>query len=144
MKHVITEKDLADLIVEAEIDIKRKENTLKEGWSALKGNLKPMNLIRDMISSPKNNGLGISSASASKNNLMASGLPLMAAKVAGAFLVNRWMAKKSFGIARMAAGMLLTSGVTALLSKFTTKKLNQTRSNLQQLTSEQLQQPKAV
>ncbi len=143
MKHIITQKELSNKIVDAEIDIKRQEMRMKEGWSTLKGDLRPMNLVKEMISGPKSNKLGISSP-IGKNNIMSSGLPMMAAKVAGAFLVNRWMAKKSGGIMRMAAGMLLTSGATMLLSKFTHKKLNETRSNLKQISAEPFPRSSAV
>lgn len=143
MKHIITQKELSNKIVDAEIDIKRQEMRIKEGWATLKGDLRPMNLVKEMISGPKKTKNGII-APASKIGIMSSGLPMMAAKLAGAFLVNRWMAKKSNSIVRMGAGMLLTSGVTALLSKFTHRKRHETRSDVQQMSNGSLQHPGSV
>lgn len=143
MKHINTVKELSDHIVEAEINVKRQEMKLKEGWSTLKGDLRPMNLVKEMISGPRKNKQGIS-MTGNKNGIMSSGLPMVAVKLVGGFLINRWMAKKSSGILKMGAGMLLTSGVTALLSRFTNRKLSETRSNLQHISNGTVQRPRAV
>jgi hypothetical protein len=123
MKTKIKAKDLEDLIVEAELDVKRKQMNLKNGWSEFKHGMRPGNLVKDMLFS-KSSSNGISKAGETGNSLLGSGLPGMAAKAAAGFLLNRWMVKKSYGATKMAAGMLVQTGLAAMLSRWAAKRLS--------------------
>ncbi len=117
---ITTQDELTREIADTELDIDRQRLSIKNGWHALKEDMRPANLVRGLFSRPSNSLTG--STALSKNGI-SSGLPMMAAKVAAGFLVNRWMAKKSLGATKLAAGMLLQSGLVALISKWTSRKL---------------------
>jgi len=74
-----------------------------------------------LFSKSKSNG--ISNPGESGNNLLNSGLPGLAAKAAAGFLLNRWMVKKSYGATKMAAGMLVKSGLVTMLSRWAANRL---------------------
>ena len=71
MKQKLIGKDLEDLIVEAELDVKRKQINLKNGWAELKHDMRPVNLVKDMLFS-KSNSNGNSSSGETGNSLLNS------------------------------------------------------------------------
>jgi len=130
MKQKIKAKDLEDLLVEAELDVKRKQLNLKNGWAEFKDGMRPGNLVKDMLFS-KSKSNGISNSGESGNNLLNSGLPGLAAKAAAGFLLNRWMVKKSYGATKMAAGMLVKSGLVTMLSRWAANRLEKKQAILE-------------
>jgi len=119
MKQKLKAKDLEDLIVEAELDIKRKQMNLKNGWAEFKDGMRPGNLVKDMLFSRlKNNGV---SNGETGNNVLGSGLPKIAATAAAGFLLNKFVLSKTRGVTKVAAGVILP-GIAAMLSKWATKR----------------------
>ena len=117
IKHITTQDELMREIADTELEIERQKLSVKNGWASLKNDLRPANMVRSLFSRP---------ASSADNNVQQQGkpgLPVMAAKMAAGLLVNRWMAKKSFGLTKMAAGMVLQTGLVSMVSNWLSKKL---------------------
>jgi hypothetical protein len=124
IKRITTQDELTREIADTELEIERARSAIKNGWASLKDDMRPANLVRGIFSRPSSNS----------SNGVKTELPAMAAKMAAGFLINRWMVKKSYGMAKMTAGMLLQSGLAALLSKLTSKKIKKPVEQVKPLT----------
>jgi hypothetical protein len=115
---ITTQDELTREIADTEQEIERQKLNVKSNWMELKNDMKPANMVRGLFSRP--------SIPPSHNGVHTEnkpGLPVMAAKMAAGLLLNRWMAKKSFGMTKMAAGMLVQTGLAAMITKWAAKKL---------------------
>jgi hypothetical protein len=116
IKRITTQDELTREIAETEQEIERQKMNVKNSWSELKNDMKPANMVRGLFSRP---------SLPSHNGVQAEakpGIPVTVAKMAAGLLLNRWMAKKSFGMTKMAAGMLVQTGLAAMITKWVAKK----------------------
>jgi len=116
IKRITTQDELSREIADTKLDIERQKLLVKNNWTSLKNEMRPVNMVRGLFSRP---------AMPSHNGIqqeMKPSLPVMAAKMAAGLLLNRWMAKKSFGVTKMAAGMVLQTGLASIVSNWLAKK----------------------
>jgi len=119
IKRITTQDELDREIADTKLEIERQKLSVKDNWTSLKNEMRPVNVVRGLFSKPSLPLLGHNGI---QQETKAS-LPVMAAKMAAGLLLNRWMAKKSFGVTKMAAGMVLQTGLASLVSNWLAKKL---------------------
>jgi hypothetical protein len=114
---ITTQDELSREIADTQMEIERQKLSVRNNWTSLKNDMRPVNVVRGLFSRPAiplHNGTQQSTKTT---------LPVMAAKMAAGLLLNRWMAKKSFGVTKMAAGMVLQTGLVSVVSNWLAKKL---------------------